>query len=515
MLTPDRKSATSGRWLLLAVLALAVPWLKAAGRPNVIIIYADDLGYGDVGAYGATKVRTPQIDKLAGEGRVFLDAHSGAAVCTPSRYALLTGSYPWRIGSYEPLYAQDNLLIKPGVLTMPEMFRQQGYATACIGKWHLGWGEGGEPDWNGELNPGPLEVGFDYYYGVPVESSQPPFVYVENRRVAGLDPGDPLIWKMRAPNPNTQKHPEKKTGPQRKSLGFSGGKAAHDLVVDEMVATHLSQQAVAWIEANRDGPFFLYYPTTSIQPPFTPHPRFKDTSDAGLYGDAVHELDWAVGEIMRTLEKHGLRDNTFIIFTSDNGAAINQGAQQAWDLGHRPNGELQGFKYGVWEGGHRVPFIAAWPGHIPAGTRSNALISSIDLMRTFANILDYDLPPQAAPDSVDITHELIGSSRGRDEFVLSPLRPSHLALRSGDWVYIPAQGSGGLGNGLPAFKKTGNRNSDITPVGIIRRDAPEAQLYNLRKDPGQQINIIHDHPDIAEKLAARLEELQQNERNAP
>ena len=338
-------------------------------RPKaVVLIYADDLGYGDLSCYGAKKIQTPNIDRLARTGRLFTDAHSSSAVCTPSRYGLLTGEYPWRIGSRSPVFAQHGLIIEPEKTTLADIFRKAGYSTACFGKWHLGFGDP-SPDWNAELKPGPLELGFDHYYGVPVVNSHPPFVFVDDYRVVGWDADDPFVYAKNKPNLHTQAFPEKKKAPLRNGLGFGGGKAAHELYRDEDVATHLTEKAVAWMESQLEKPFFLYLATTNIHHPFTPHPRFHGTSGAGLYGDFIHELDWTVGEVMKTLEKMKLADDALVIFTSDNGGMLNGGGTRAWELGHRLNGELQGFKFGVWEGGHRVPFIASWPGHIDAATR--------------------------------------------------------------------------------------------------------------------------------------------------
>ncbi|MCA9136080.1 MAG: arylsulfatase [Planctomycetales bacterium] len=495
-----------GAAVLLAL--IAATRAIAAERPNVVLIYADDLGYGDLSCYGATKVQTPNIDRLAKSGRLFADAHSPSAVCTPSRYGLLTGEYPWRIGSRSPVFAQHGLIVDPNKTTLADIFQKAGYSTACIGKWHLGFGDS-HPDWNAELKPGPLEMGFDYYYGVPVVNSHPPFVYVENHRVVGWDSDDPFIYAHNKPNPHSQPFPEKNTQPMRSGLGFSGGKAAHALYRDEHVATRLTEKAIKWMETQQDKPFFLYLATTNIHHPFTPHPRFHGTSQAGLYGDFIHELDWTVGEVTKTLEKMGLADDTLVIFTSDNGGMLNGGGTQAWERGHRLNGELQGFKFGVWEGGHRVPFIVRWPKHVAAGSRSDALLSSLDLMASLATLLDVKLQSNEARDSIDQSPVLFGERTEtlRRELMLQPHQLSHLGLRSDDWVYIPARGSGGFGNGQGSLKKSGNVNSDFTAEGEFKPDAPTAQLYNLQDDPRQQRNVIGKHPEVARKLSARLEEL--------
>jgi len=299
--------------------------LISAPPPNVVVIFADDVGYGDTSCYGATKVRTPNIDRLASEGRRFTDAHAASAVCTPSRYCLLTGEYAFRGEHWAPVFLKVGLIVDPEQTTVADVMKRSGYNTACIGKWHLGFGEE-TPNWNGALKPGPLELGFDYYFGMPVVNSHPPFVYVENHHVVGLDPSDPFVYDEVADTPI---HLEKMGINQ-----IGGAKAAHALYDDTYVGTTIAGKAVSWIKENKDDPFFLYLATTNIHHPFTPHPRFQGTSEAGRYGDFIHELDWIVGEVTQTLEREGLADNTLVIFTSDNGGMINLGGQEAWKRGH-------------------------------------------------------------------------------------------------------------------------------------------------------------------------------------
>ncbi|MGJ8635173.1 MAG: sulfatase-like hydrolase/transferase, partial [Luteolibacter sp.] len=264
---------------------------RAAEKPNVIIIFADDLGYGDVSVNGATLVQTPNIDSLAAGGRNFTDAHSASAVCTPSRYALLTGEYPFRAGLFKPEFLRDPLVIDEDKTTVADVMKNAGYATAIIGKWHLGFQSSRPVNWNADLKPGPLELGFDYYYGVPTVNSHPPFVYVENHNVVGYVPEDPFVYGETA---NTAEYPEKY---QLSDIG--GADAAHALYIDEEVGTHLKDKTLDWIEANKDDPFFLILSTTHIHHPFTPAPQFQGTSAAGIYGDFLHELDWIVGEIIQ------------------------------------------------------------------------------------------------------------------------------------------------------------------------------------------------------------------------
>ena len=483
----------------------------APDKPNIVVIFADDVGYGDLSSYGATHVRTPNLDRLAGEGRRFTDAHSASAVCTPSRYALLTGRYPVRHGNlWSPIFLKAPLAVSPDRLTIADVAKEAGYATACIGKWHLGFGTNTPTNWNEELKPGPLELGFDYYFGVPVVNSHPPFVYVEDHHVVGLVSDDPFVYDTSA---QTRVFDEK--------MGIDeigGATAAHALYNDEAVGATLTEKAVEWIREKKDSPFFLYLATTNIHHPFTPAPRFQGTSEAGRYGDFLHELDWIVGQVLETLEETGLADNTLVVFTSDNGGMLNRGGQDAWKAGHRFNGDLLGFKFDAWEGGHRVPFIARWPGKIAPGSESSSLISNVDLLATIAALVGRDLGPDEGPDSFNLLPAMTGEPdvAVRDQLLIAAFKQTHLSLRRNDWVYIPAQGPGGFsqenlgdhGFGGPAAHLfTKHVNSDIED-GKIRPDAPQAQLYNLADDPRQMTNVIRDHPQVAAEMQAELERIQ-------
>ncbi|MGJ8643532.1 MAG: sulfatase family protein [Luteolibacter sp.] len=501
--------------LLLIAAAGFVAFLSSAQaeqRPNVILIFADDLGYGDLSCYGATKLKTPNIDKLAADGRRFTDAHSASAVCTPSRYALLTGDYPLRIGSTRPVFLKSGLIIDPEKQTLADVMKTAGYATACVGKWHLGFGEK-TPDWNGDLKPGPLEVGFDYYYGVPTVNSHPPFVYVENHKVVGLLPDDPLVYGKKA---KTEEIHEKMNIDE-----IGGADAAHALYDDYQVGTHLTEKAVDWIKRQEKDPFFLYFATTNIHHPFTPAPRFQGTSECGLYGDFVHELDWMVGELVKTLEQQGVADNTLIIFTSDNGGMFNETGQDAWDAGHRLNGELLGFKFGAWEGGHRVPFIAKWPKHIEAGSVSSQLICNVDMVATMSALTGVGIQDGQAIDSVDVLPALTGNTSVavRENLVIAPSRPAILGLRKGKWMYISGQGGAGFGGkkrgqhnfaGPAAITYAGYTNSDIEN-GKIKKDAPPAQLYDLEVDPAQTTNLYNEYPEVVQEMTAILKTYQPND----
>jgi len=488
------------------------------GAPNIVLIYADDLGYGDVGCYGATKIKTPNIDRLARQGRMFTDAHSASAVCTPSRYGLLTGQFAWRRTPpiWVPIFHRNGLIIDTRRTTIASMLKARGYTTACVGKWHLGFGAK-TPNWNGQLKPGPLEVGFDHYYGVPVVNSHPPFVYVEDHRVVGLDPTDPIVnrGKIKPETMHSKPYPEKMPG------GVGGGKSAHALYKDEEVCTTLTGKAVEWIRRKKDERFFLYFATTNIHHPFTPHPRFQGTSGCGLYGDFVHELDWAVGEILKTLDELKLADDTLVIFTSDNGGMLNGGGHKAWEAGHRLNGELLGFKFDAYEGGHRVPFIARWPGKVKAGTRSSQLVSSVDMLATLGAVAGYTLKGEEGPDSFNVLPALIGEPRQsiRDHLLQASRQATHLGLRMGKWVYIPARGPGGFGGGKNdamkniAFSK--RPNSDMTAGGKVKAGAAKGQLYDLEADAGQTTNVHARHPEVVAKMKALLVKYRSAGRSAP
>lgn len=502
--------------LLLAPLAAlhAADITKPAQRPNLIFIFADDLGYGDLSCQGATHVKTPHIDSLARDGRKFTDAHSASAVCTPSRYALLTGEYPIRgmggRGYWGPLSPESGLIIPTDTPTIGKVFQAKGYATVAVGKWHLGFGSE-KNDWSVPLTPGPNDVGFDYYFGVPLVNSGSPFVYVENDTIVGYDTADPLVFGKKPVSPTPTFPPEaSRKGPNR----FGGALKAHQIYDDEKTGELMTEKATSWINENKGKPFFLYFPTTHIHHPFTPAPRFKGTSQCGLYGDYIHELDWMVGELLACLEKNGLTENTLVIFTSDNGGMLNFGGRIAMEAGHKMNGDLLGFKFGAWEGGHRVPFIAKWPGKIKPGTISDQLICNVDMLATFTALTGQDVTALKGKDSINMLPALLEDPEEplRTELLLAPNKRQNLALRKGKWLYIGARGSGGFDGSKPsdhawggpaAIAFAGSVNSDIEG-GEYKADAPDAQLYDLEKDVNQTTNVILKHPEIAKEMAAAL-----------
>lgn len=503
--------------LVSAILITSYSTFAADSLPNVVLIFADDLGYGDLGCYGATKVRTPNIDRLAEEGRRFTDAHSVSAVCTPSRYALLTGQYPVRgkkgRGIWGPAPVTSPLLVDTEKTTIADVFKESGYDTAAFGKWHLGFGTESNK-WQQPLRPGPQDLGFDYYFGMPVVNSAPPYVFVENDRVVGSDPDDPLVYLGRNAKNATPITPIPPEAANRSRNAFGGAKKAHELFNDYQVGTTLAEKSVEWINERRDNPFFLYLATTNIHHPFTPAQRFQGTSQCGLYGDFIHELDWIVGEVMTCLEDNGLSENTLVIFTSDNGGMFNFGGQAAFKAGHRQNGDLLGFKFGVWEGGHRVPMIVRWPGKVKAGTVSRQLIGNVDMLATFAALTGQKLNRVQQTDSINVLSAIVGESEKqiRDHLILAPHKGTHLSVRKGRWMYIPGRGSGGFGGkkpgdhtfaGPPAAGFVGSVNSDIEN-GRIRKDAPLEQLYDLETDVNQTRNVYKEHPEVVKELNSLL-----------
>ena len=489
---------------------------QQALRPNIVLIYADDLGYGDMGCYGATAVPTPNLDRLAREGLRFTDAHSSSATCTPSRYALLTGEYPWRKPGTNILPGNAALIIPPGTPTLASVLKAAGYATGVVGKWHLGLGRGGL-DWNGPIRPGPLELGFDDCFLVPATGDRVPCVYVEKDRVVGLDPADPIQVSYGQPigsEPTGRTHPEllkmKLTHGHDMTIvnGISrigymtGGKAAR--WVDEDMADTLTAKAVDFIERHRDRPFFLFFSTHDIHVPRVPHPRFVGRTEMGPRGDAIVQFDECVGRLLQSLDRWQLAERTLVIVTSDNGPVLDDGyADEAVErLGsHRPSGPWRGGKYSLYEGGTRVPFLVRWPGHVPTGT-SEALICQVDLVASLARLVGRALPPDAAPDSFDLSSALLGRvAQGRETLVE---HAGGLALRKGTWKYIPA--AGGTGKGAKASKA-----AKVDP----ERAPASAALFDLASDPGETRNLASQQPQRVAEMAALLDAIRSAPRSRP
>lgn len=508
-----------------AAALLPLTGARRPSKPNIIVIYADDLGYGDLSCYGAGAIRTPNLDRLASRGTRFVNAHSPSATCTPSRYALLTGDYAWRASGTQILPGDAPALIRPGRFTLPSMLKQAGYSTGLVGKWHLGLGSG-EVDWNGEIAPGPLDIGFDYGFFMPATLDRVPTVLIENRRVANLDPSDPIRVDYRhkigteptgAENPDLLKFgadPEHSNtivnGISR--IGYmSGGRAAR--WKDEDLSDLLLGKAVEFIRARREGPFFLYYAVNEPHVPRAPHPRFVGKSGMGPRGDAILQLDWTVGELMRTLDGLGIAENTLVIFSSDNGPILFDGYDdRAVELAgsHRPSGPYSSGKYSIYEGGTRVPMITCWPGHIRGGHVSKALVDHVDIVASLAALIGHPLPHDAAVDSLDMCGALLGQTdHGRDHVVedtklmvttgttVASSGERILALRAGDWKLIRAS--------------VGPQEFHGNAIGTLPRD----QLYNLSDDPGERVDLAEKMPERTRRLAFWLDKIVRDGRSRP
>lgn len=480
---------------------------STARRPNIVIILADDLGYGDLGSYNAqSKIPTPHLDKLARQGMRFTDAHSPSAVCTPTRYALLTGRYPWRSRLKAGVLAPyDPPLIEADRLTLPAMLKQQGYTTAIIGKWHLGWDwpttDGGKArvtpdglsnvDYTKPITGGPTTRGFDSFFGVDLPN-YPPYVFIENDRTLGI-PAEPIPLN----NPDINRK-----GPMMK--GWEPVK----------ILPTLTERAVRYLDerAKNPQPFLLYFALTSPHYPVVPTPEFKGKSAVGVYGDFVAQTDATVGAVLAALQRGGLDKNTLVIFTSDNGpevaSEVKVGAyERVRQSQHASMAGWRGVKRDGWEGGHRVPFLARWPGRIPAGKTSDALLSHVDLMATVAALNNAKLPEAAAPDSFNQAPVLLGKNGKR--MIRSSLvyhaANGHLALRRGDWVFIDSATCGD-GNKEPEWFRRARGAHDCAGPGT---------LYDLRADPGQTKNLYDARPDKVRELQQLLEQARRAERTAP
>ncbi len=466
----------------------------AGDRPNVVFILADDLGYGDLGCYGADHFETPACDRLAEEGMRFTDAHSPSAVCSPTRYAVLTGRYAWRTWLKNWVLQENHpLLIDEDRLTMGDLFQKAGYKTGCIGKWHLGWGTELGTDFSGEVKPGPLQVGFDSFFGVPFShnSSKALQVYMRDMRIENLEPG----------------------------LGYKSKEAMADTVRSlEDTAIELSKEAVAFIDRHKDEPFFLFYPTTNIHFPLTPHQRFKGKTRAGIYGEFVIEFDWAVGEVLDALDRNGIADRTMVIVTSDNGARPHESLN-----GHACNGPWRGTKRMIYEGGHRVPLIVRWPGTTPAGTVSGETVCLTDFFATFAGLLGQALPTDAGEDSDDISAWLKGKPDEalEDRAIIHHSVDGSFAIRRGDWKLVEGSGDGDYPRNAKGRidVKTWNPERDPETGRWMKLDyfqlQPDGdfQLYHLTEDPREEANLAEQHPEKVAALRRELDRIRESGRS--
>jgi len=487
-----------------AMFLWSISGLFGQQRPNVILIYADDLGFGDISCNGGTGIQTPHIDNLAKQGMRFTNAHTTSSTCTPSRYGLMTGEYPWRRKGTGILPGDAALIIPTDKITLPKVFQHAGYATGLVGKWHLGLGNTVEKNWNQEIKPGPNQVGYHYSFIFPATADRVPTVFLENQLVLNMDPGDPIEVNYKTKigtDPTGKEHPEllkQKADPQQGHdntivngigrIGFmTGGKLAR--WTDEELSFTFLEKAKAFIREHRQTPFFLTYNLTEPHAPRMPATMFKGKSKLGLRGDAILQLDWAVGEISKELRDLGIDKNTLIIFSSDNGPVLNDGYMDRdveLNGDHRPAGPFRGGKYSLLEGGTRVPFIISWPARIKPGV-SDALVGQIDLLASFAGYFRQALPAGNAPDSRNLWATLTGAGKkGRDHLIE---HSRILAVVKDGWKYIPA-------NDIPPyFKET------YTETGGSKTD----QLYNLTTDPAEKDNLAATRPDKVRELQALLE----------
>lgn len=498
--------------LLAGILCTATLAQSAAtpAQPNIIILYADDIGYGDFGCYGATSVKTPHVDRLAQQGTRFTSAYCSSATCTPSRFSMLTGEYAFRQTGTGVLPGDAALIIKPGTATLPSMLQQAGYTTGVVGKWHLGLGESkGGADWNGDIKPGPREIGFDYSFIMAATGDRVPCVYVENHRIVGLVSDDPIQVNYR------EAFPGEPTGiANRDTLTMDWSHGHNQAVVngigrigymkgghaarwkDEDMAAVFTKQALAFIDRAKDKPFFLYFATQDIHVPRVPHPRFAGQTSLGPRGDAIVEFDWSVGEILKKLEALHLTENTLIILSSDNGPVLDDGYKDNANekLGtHRPAGPFRAGKYSAFEGGTRVPLIVRWPGRVKPGV-SDALVSQVDFVASLAALTGQKPVAPAFPDSQNVLPALLGQSPvGRDHVVQHARK---LAVRQGRWKFI----------------EPGETRDQLGPWTAVKIPDPGA-LFDLETDPGETKNLAQENPAKLQELRALLTQIRT--RSAP
>ncbi|MRX46998.1 sulfatase family protein [Pedobacter puniceum] len=496
------------RFTVVAAVIFLLPLFMNAQskKPNVIIIYVDDLGYGDLGVTGAKGVKTPNLDRMAANGLLFTDGHCHASTCTPSRYSLLTGNYAFR-NKAAILPGDAPALITEGTPTIASTLKRAGYHTAVIGKWHLGLGTG-NINWNGYINMGPKEIGFDYSFLIPATGDRVPTVYTENQRVVNLDPKDPIqvsYEKKIGNRPTGTENPEllkMKADLQHSNtivngvsrIGFMGG-GESALWKDEDFSLVFTQKAKEYITANKNNPFFLYFAFQDIHVPRVPHPDFAGKSSMGPRGDAIVQMDHYTGELIKTLDSLGIAENTLVIFSSDNGPVLDDGYDDkaVEMLGeHKPAGPFRGGKYSAFEAGTRVPTIAYWPSKIKPGV-SDALFTQVDIYHSVSKLAGIKLNHNEALDSFDALPVLLGKDKKGRKYIIE--EAFTLALRVGDWKYI-------------------HPVSMSTPQWLDHKKVESAlskqvQLYNLKADPAEKNNIAAKHPKKVIKMQALLEEIKQ------
>ena len=475
---------------------------QAPQKPNVIVILADDLGYGDLKCYGAKNVETPHVDKLASEGIRFTNAHTVAATSTPSRYSLLTGEYAWRRPDTDIAAGDVKMIIRPEQYTMADMFKSVGYTTAAVGKWHLGLGPKGGTDFNNRITPNAQSIGFDYEFIIPATVDRVPCVFIENGKVANYDPSDPIevSYTKNFPGEPTGKdnpellynlHPSNGhdmsivNGISRIGFMKGGGKA---LWKDENIADSITVHAIDFIKQHKDEPFFMYFATNDVHVPRFPHDRFRGKNPMGLRGDAIAQFDWTVGQLMETLDQLGLTENTLIILSSDNGPVVDDGYKdKAEELlnGHTPSGPWRGNKYSAFEGGTAVPVIVRWPQKIKKTGDSDVLMSQIDWLASLGALINARLPKGSAPDSYDRLGNLIGTDKTDRPWIVEQSMNHTLSVRTKDWKYIE-----------PNDDPTTFMKAEKIETGNL--NVP--QLYEMEK--------VSEQENVAEKYPEKVFELQ-------
>jgi len=485
----------------------------AADRPNIIVIMADDMGYGDLSCYGATAFETPHIDRMAAEGQRFTSGYCSASTCTPTRYSMLTGTYAFRRPNTGIAPPSSPLIIPQDTFTLPDLMKKAGYATAVVGKWHLGLGGEEGPQWNDELKPGPLEIGFDYSFLLPTTNDRVPQVYVENHRVLNLDPADPLWVGKKKPS---EDHPTGITHRDTLKMDWSHGHNAtiHNGISrigfytgghaarfrDEDLADKWVEKSNAWMseQAKTDQPFFLFFASHDLHVPRIPHERFQGKTPLGFRGDSIVQLDWCVGELMKKTAELGIDDNTLFVFCSDNGPVLDDGYQDfavEKNGDHRSAGPYSGGKYSIYEGGTRTPFITRWPGRIPVG-ESDEIVCTIDLATSFAALTDTELPADACLDSLNVIDALLGKpdASGREHLIEQDNgKGGNYGYRAGKWK-------------LQRHGKKQSRNV-VVEGKLANTPVAEYQLFDLDADPAEKKNIIDQHADVADKMKAELQKL--------
>ncbi|MGV3660848.1 MAG: sulfatase family protein [Prosthecobacter sp.] len=478
----------------------------AADTPNVVIILADDYGYGSAGCYGADGklIQTPNIDRLAREGRRFTDANTTSSVCSPTRYSVVTGRYCWRtsltsgvLSTFSPLHIETTRL------NMASLLKKHGYQTAAIGKWHLGYGSSnGSPKWrtdySAEISPGPLDIGFDYHFGVPANHGDVAGVYVENRFVYGLRSGN-IPEGMKIPGPDTDNTDFKSTYTKDDTEGGRADPIPLDAPrrVNERVMPVLTSKAAGWIsQQKKDTPFFLYYTPVAVHNPVTPDKDMAGKSAAGPYGDWIQELDRSVGGVLKALDDAGLAQDTLVMLSSDNGGVFHPEREMpqttAFKAGLKVNGDLRGSKHSVWQGGFQVPFLARWPAKIPAGTVCDDMISLADILATTAAIVGEKLP--AAGTAAEDSHNALPALLGTKD---APPTREHMIVHSSDGTFAIRKGKWKWVEGVPV--------SDIKPgVRKTRADEFKPQLFNLKDDPAEVTDVAAKHPEVVKELSMLL-----------